>query len=59
MDNTTVKLDAGLLKRVKSLLQRDPYRIRYANLKHFINLAVLHQLEKELLNDQKKGGDHE
>lgn len=49
MDNTTVKLDSGLLEKVKSLIKKNPYK--YANLKQFINLSVLKLLEEE----SKKG----
>ena len=53
MDNTTVKLDKSLLKRVKKLLKNTPHRIRYTNLKQFLNIAVLQLLEKE---EKSKGG---
>ncbi len=53
MDNTTVKLNAELLKRVKKLLSTDSYSIQYTNVKQFANIAVLNLLEKEL---RKKRG---
>ncbi len=57
MDNTTVKLDRELLKRLKKFLKKLPYRIRYTNLKQFVNVAVLSLLEKEL--DKENGGENE
>lgn len=53
MDNTTVKLDKSLLKRIKKLLKKDSQRIRYSNLKQFVNISVLKLLEEE---DKEKGG---
>ena len=47
MDNTTVKLDSALLKDIKKLLKKTSQRIRYTNVKQFVNIAVLHLLEKE------------
>ena len=47
MDNTTVKLDKALLKKAKKLLKKTSQRIRYTNLKQFVNIAVLKLLEEE------------
>lgn len=52
MDNSTVKLDAELLARIKNLIKKTDYRIRYTNIKQFVNIAVLTFLENEL----RKGG---
>ena len=38
MDNTTVKLDSGLLDKVKALIKKNHYK--YANLMQFINIAA-------------------
>lgn len=54
MDNTTVKLDGELLKRIKKLLKKASTRIKYSNLKQFVNIAVLNLLEDELKKDNKK-----
>lgn len=56
MDNTTVKLDKSLLKQAKKLLKKTRYRIRYTNLKQFVNIAVLKLLEDE---EKNKGGEDE
>ncbi len=58
MDNTTVKLDKALLKRIKKLLKKDSQRIRYTNLKQFVNISVLKLLEEEESSkeDKEKGG---
>ena len=56
MDNTTVKLDKALLKRAKKLLKKTSQRIRYTNLKQFVNISVLKLLEE---NKAQKGGENE
>lgn len=48
MDNTTVKIDAELLRRIKKLLRNVPHRILYTNVKQFVNIAILGLLEQEL-----------
>ena len=58
MDNTTVKLDKALLKRAKKLLKKTSQRIRYTNLKQFVNISVLKLLEEEE-NKAQKGGENE
>jgi len=46
-----VKINTDLLKRVKKIVKDKNMRIKYANVKQFINVAVLDKLEKE------KGGN--
>ncbi|MEK6844125.1 MAG: hypothetical protein AABX83_01730 [Nanoarchaeota archaeon] len=58
MDNTTVKLDKALLRRAKKLLKKTSQRIRYTNLKQFVNIAILKLLEEEEIKG-KKGGENE
>ena len=55
MDNTTVKLDKALLKRAKKLLKKTSQRIRYTNLKQFVNISVLKLLEEEETKDKREG----
>jgi hypothetical protein len=43
----TVKIDSDLLKRVRKLIRLKDKKIKYANAKQFINVAVLKSLEKE------------
>ncbi|MBW6442655.1 hypothetical protein K0A97_02630 [Patescibacteria group bacterium] len=43
----TVKIDSKILERVENLLKKGEKKIKYANKKHFINLAVLELLKKE------------
>lgn len=50
----TVKIDSSILKKVENLLKREEKRIKYANKKQFINLAVLELLKKEGKNDKGK-----
>lgn len=47
MENTGVKIDGTLLKRVEKLIKRQDKKIQYAHKKQFINVAVLKLLEKE------------
>jgi hypothetical protein len=47
MDNATVKLDSMLLEKVRRMISKDNCRIKYANLKQFINIAVLNLIEQE------------
>lgn len=42
-----VKIDFELLERVENFIKKDKNRIKYANKKQFIDLAVLEKLEKE------------
>ncbi len=46
MTNTT-KIDEDLLERVKKLIKMKNKKIKYANAKQFINVAVLKLLEEE------------
>ena len=46
-----VKIDEKLLQNVKKLVSADANRIKYSNVKQFINIAVLEKLEAE------KGGN--
>lgn len=43
----TVKIDEDLLKRVEKLIKMKDKKIKYANKKQFINVAVLQLLEVE------------
>jgi hypothetical protein len=43
-----VKIDEELLKRVKKLVKTKYMRIKYSNVKQFINIAVLEKIEKEV-----------
>jgi len=43
----TVKIDRELLERVNKLIKRKDRKIKYANKKQFVNIAVLELLEKE------------
>jgi len=43
-----VKIDEGLLKRVKNLIKKKSMKIKYSNVKQFVNIAVLEKLEKEV-----------
>lgn len=42
-----VKIDENLLDKIKKLISKNDMRIKYANAKQFINIAVLEKLEKE------------
>ena len=42
-----VKIDEGLLKKVKNLIKKSSMKIKYSNVKQFVNIAVLEKLEKE------------
>jgi len=42
-----VKIDEKLLQKVKKLINTNSNRIKYSNVKQFINMAVLEKLEKE------------
>ena len=42
-----VKIDEGLLKKVKNLVKKNSMKIKYSNVKQFVNIAVLEKLEKE------------
>jgi len=42
-----VKIDPNLLKKVKKVIRGKTMRIKYSNVKQFINIAVLDKLEKE------------
>jgi len=42
-----VKIDSELLERVENFIKKSRNRIKYANKKQFIDLAVLEKLEKE------------
>lgn len=53
MTNTTAKLDSELLEKVKKLIKKNPYK--YANLKQFINISVLHLLEEESKKEGENG----
>jgi len=41
-----VKIDKDLLKKVKKLISSKENRIKYSNVKQFINIAVLEKLNK-------------
>ena len=47
--SNVVKIDEKLLQKVKKLVNAEANRIRYSNVKQFINLAVLEKLEKEAI----------
>lgn len=51
-----VKIDEKLLQRVKEVVSAEANRIRYSNVKQFINVAVLEKLEKEGKINIKKMG---
>ena len=42
-----VKIDKDLLKKIKKIIKEKHLRIKYSNVKQFINIAVLDKLEKE------------
>ena len=43
-----VKIDEKLLQKVKKTVNSDANRIKYSNVKQFINVAVLEKLAKEV-----------
>jgi len=43
----TVKIDDDLLERIRKLIKRKDKKIKYANRKQFVNVAVLELLENE------------
>ena len=45
--SNVVKIDEELLKKVKRLVKTRYMKIKYSNVKQFINIAVLEKLEKE------------
>lgn len=45
--SAVVKIDESLLKQVKEIVGSEENRIIYANVKQFINIAVLEKLKKE------------
>ena len=47
MTKDTTKIDKDLLERVKKLIKMKNKKIKYANAKQFINVAVLKLLEEE------------
>lgn len=47
MDNTTVKIKKDILDRVDKLIKSKFEHIKYANKRHFVNVAVLELLIKE------------
>jgi len=49
----TVKIDEKLLQKIKKLVSTDANRIKYSNVKQFINIAVLEKLEKEKMVNTK------
>jgi|TARA_B100001971_G_C18220746_1_gene557007 hypothetical protein len=46
-----VKINSDLLKKVKKIIKDKNMQIKYANVKQFINIAVLDKLEKEVNKD--------
>ena len=42
-----VKIDEELLKNIKKIIKKKDIRIKYSNVKQFINIAVLEKLQKE------------
>ncbi len=42
-----VKIDEELLKKVKRFVKTRYMKIKYSNVKQFINIAVLEKLERE------------
>ena len=44
--SNVVKIDEKLLQKVKKLVSAESNRIKYSNVKQFINIAVLEKLEK-------------
>ena len=45
--SNVVKIDEKLLQKVKKTVNAKTNRIKYSNVKQFINIAVLEKLEKE------------
>lgn len=43
----TVKIDEDLLEKVKKLIKSKDKKLKYANTKQFINVAVIKLLEEE------------
>lgn len=41
-----VKIDEDLLKRIKNLVKKKSMKIKYSNVKQFVNIAVLEKLKK-------------
>ncbi len=56
MDNTTVKINKELLKRVDKIICKGSASVKYASKKHFVNVAVLELIRKE---ESNKKGDKE
>ncbi len=51
--DSVVKIDNDLLVEVGNFIARKENRLKYANKKQFINIAVLEKLKKEGVNDGK------
>ncbi len=47
---SAVKIDADLLKKVQEFINKDENRLKYANKKQFIDVAVFEKLNKEVEN---------
>ncbi|MBS3079624.1 hypothetical protein J4218_05875 [Candidatus Pacearchaeota archaeon] len=50
--SSVVKIDPQLLERVESFIKKDENRLKFANKKQFIDIAV-----HEFLKESLKGGD--
>ncbi len=49
-----VKIDEGLLKKIKKLIKEGSMKIKYSNAKQFVNIAVLDKIEEEIKDNKIK-----
>lgn len=58
--SSVVKIDPSLLRKVEEFVRKDENKLRFANKKQFIDLAVYEYLQSfEKLNEIKKGNKNE
>ncbi|MFH1710884.1 MAG: hypothetical protein ABH840_01070 [Nanoarchaeota archaeon] len=49
-----VKVDSELLRKVEEFIKKEENRIRYANRKQFVDIAIVELLEKESKRKKSK-----
>ena len=52
--DAVVKIDSELLKQVERIVKEK--KINYVNKKHFIDMAVLEKIEREMISNIKRHG---
>ncbi len=54
MADAVVKIDSDLLKQVEEFINKKKNKLKYANKKQFVNLAVFEKLKRCMRDENKR-----